>query len=168
MSFVLSHYLILLYPWYLSFCPYMVRGFVCAFSALCGFFFCSNALPISLNVLSYIFTQQRIFFRLSVSNPVSGTICCILTSGLNHYATILAAAATGPEPASLLARGCHRYPTPSSPPTTSFPLLRRARSQSRQQREPVVAASGGGEIKTQWLTLLLSRTCKRGSDQAGA
>ena len=48
------------------------------------------------------------------------------------------------------------------------PLQRRARSRRRQQREAAVAASAGGEIKTQWLTLLLSRTCKRGSNQAGA
>jgi hypothetical protein len=47
-------------------------------------------------------------------------------------------------------------------------LLRRARSRRRQQQEPAVAASGGGEIKTKWLTLLLSRTCKRGSNQASA
>ncbi len=46
------------------------------------------------------------------------------------------------------------------------PLQRQARSQRRQQREAAVAASGGGEIKTQWLTLFLSRTCKRGSNQA--
>jgi len=32
--------------------------------------------------------------------------------------------------------------------------------------EPAVAAPGVGEIKTQWLTLLLSRTGKGGSDQA--
>ncbi len=49
-----------------------------------------------------------------------------------------------------------------------LPLQRRARSRRRQQREAAVAASGGGEIKTQWLTLFLSRTCKRGSNQAGA
>ena len=48
------------------------------------------------------------------------------------------------------------------------PLQRWARSRRHQQREPAAAASGGGEIKTQWLTLLLSRTCKRGSNQAGA
>ena len=48
------------------------------------------------------------------------------------------------------------------------PLQRWARSRRHQQREPAAAASGGGEIKTQWLTLLLSRTFKRGSNQAGA
>ena len=32
--------------------------------------------------------------------------------------------------------------------------------------EPAVAAPGVGEIKPQWLTLLLSRTGKGGSDQA--
>jgi hypothetical protein len=41
-------------------------------------------------------------------------------------------------------------------------LLRWDRSRRLQQREQAVAASGGGEIKTQWLTLFLSRTCKRG------
>ena len=92
------------------------------------------------------------------------------------------------------ARRRHRYPTPSSPPPPPppsplpapadaggaadtrrrwqqrepVPLQRRARSRRRQQREAAVAASGGGEIKTQWLTLFLSRTCKRGSNQAGA
>ena len=59
--------------------------------------------------------------------------------------------------------GCGAGSTGSRP----VPLRRRVRSRRRQQREPAVAASGGEEIKTQWLALLLSRTGKRGSDQTG-
>ncbi len=78
---------ICLYPWCLSFCSYMMWGFVWAFSAVRGFFFCSNALPISLNILSYPFTEQG-KQKLNTFG-LEPSILCILTSGLNHYATIL-------------------------------------------------------------------------------
>jgi hypothetical protein len=51
---------------------------------------------------------------------------------------------------------------------TSQNHVGRAQSRRCQQREPAVAVSGGEEIKTQWVTLFLSRTCKRGSNQASA
>jgi hypothetical protein len=85
-SVFLSCY-ILVYPWYLTFCPYMVFCFVWAFSAVRGFLFCSNALPTSLNILSYPFSQQR--GENLHSFCLEPSILCILTSGLNHYATIL-------------------------------------------------------------------------------
>ncbi len=147
------------------------------------------------------------------------SIFCILTSRLNHYATILdirhcfllvyvtdAAAAANTrwgysqqrDPVHLRRRArtrrrcwpvdainIRRPPPPPLPAPADacaaadtrrrrqqqrepVPLQRWARSRRRQQPEPAVAAFRGGEIKTQWLTLLLSRTCKRGSDQAGA
>ena len=211
---MLSHYVILLYPSIsLVFILLSLHGarLFCGFFCGARPFLGSNALPISLNILSYPFTQQR--EKKLHTFGLEPSISCILTSGLNHYATILditallfvgicyrprhrsrypaaaapttgagAAAATGPEPASLLARRRHRYPTPSSPPPTSFPspLSRRRRCRypaaapattgagaaAATGPEPAVDAPGGGEIKTQWLTLMLSRTGKGGSYQA--
>ena len=52
-----------------------------------SFFFGSNALPISLNILSYPFTQQS--KKKLHTFSLEPSILCILTSGLNHYATIV-------------------------------------------------------------------------------
>ncbi len=58
-------------------------GFFCG-ARLC---FGSNALPISLNILSYPLTQQR--GKNLHTSGLEPSILCILTSRLNHYATIL-------------------------------------------------------------------------------
>ncbi len=69
-------------------------------------------------------------------------------------------------PRSRRRRHRRRYPAAALATTGSGAAAETGQCRRRQQREPAVAASGGWEIKTQWLTLLLSRTCKRGSDQA--
>jgi hypothetical protein len=86
-----------------------------------------------------------------------------------------ATTATGPEPASLLASRRHRYPMPSHPLPPPFPLPAPADdnngSRCRCGDGPGAGAAGSGRIwgrgnKNTVAYLLLSRTCKRGSDQA--
>ncbi len=168
-SLVLSHYVILLYRSIsLVFLLLPLHG-----ARLCLGFFCGVRLFFWLHRLTNILKYPFISFHPTEAKKLhtfglEPSLLCILTSRLNHYATIIdirhcfflvyiTDAGAGADTRRL--RRQQREPVP---------LLRRARSRRRQQREPAVAASGGGEIKTQWLTLVLSRTCKRGSDQAAA
>ncbi len=140
---------------------------------LCSaFFFGSNALPISLNMLSYPFTQQRGSKMHTFGREPS--ILCILTSGLNHYSTILdikhclllvyvtdscTAADTRqlrsqqrePLPLRRRARSRRRcWPAdatdirrPHPPPPTSFPSPR-SRQRRRRRRYPAAAPATTG------------------------
>jgi hypothetical protein len=143
----------------------MVCGFVWAFLRCTALVLLQRL----ANILKYPFISfhptQGKHLHTSGLEP---NIFCILTSRLNPHATILDIRHCF---LSVYVTDLGQPPIPgggASQQREPVPLQRRARTRRRKQPEPAVAASGGGEIKTQWLTLLLSRTCKRGSDQAGA